>query len=51
MGIVPGSFGIAAFSPPLDGAGNSVKAQEAIKYISRQIGANIFNGNHIEVIE
>ena len=51
MGIVPGSFGIAAFSPPLDGAGNSVKAQEAIKYISKQIGANIFSGNHIEVIE
>lgn len=51
MGIVPGSFGIAAFAPPLDKAGNSVKAQEAIKYISMKIGANIFGGNHIEVTE
>lgn len=51
MGILPGSFGIAAFSPPLDRAGNSVRAQEAIKYIARKIDANIFGGNHIEVIE
>lgn len=49
MGIVPGSFGIAAFAPPLDNAGNSVKAQEAIKYISNKIGANIFGGNNIEI--
>lgn len=51
MGILPGSFGIAAFSPPLDKAGNSVRAQEAIKYIAKKIDANIFGGNHIEVIE
>lgn len=51
MGVVPGSFGIATFAPPLDKAGNSVKAQEAIKYISKKIGANIFGGNHIEIIE
>lgn len=51
MGIVPGSFGIAAFSPPLDKAGNSVRAQEVIKYLTKKIGANIFGGNHIEVVE
>ena len=26
MGVLPGQFGIAAFAPPLDGSGNSVKA-------------------------
>lgn len=51
MGILPGSLGIAAFAPPLDKAGNSVKAQEAIKYIAKKIGANIFGGNHIEIVE
>ena len=36
MGCLPGVFGIAAFAPPLDDAGNSVKAQAAIKYIARE---------------
>lgn len=31
MGTLPGLFGIAAFAPPIDNAGNSVKAQLAIK--------------------
>ena len=26
MGVLPGQFGIAAFAPPLDGSGNSVKS-------------------------
>ena len=30
IAVSPGKFGIAAISPPLDGAGNSVKAQLAI---------------------
>lgn len=51
MGVLPGSFGIAAFSPPLDKAGNSVRAQEAIKYIAKKIGATIFGSNHIEIVE
>jgi len=29
MGVVPGVMGVAAFAPPLDEAGNSVKAQKA----------------------
>ena len=33
MGTLPGLFGIAAFAPPIDNAGNSVKAQLAIKHI------------------
>lgn len=42
MGVVPGVVGIAAFAPPLDKAGNSIKAQKALKYIAAQLGLNIF---------
>ncbi|KIO43266.1 MULTISPECIES: glutaminase A [Sanguibacteroides] len=51
MGILPGAFGIAAFAPPLDEAGNSVKAQAAIKYIAQKLKVNVFNGNSIEITE
>ena len=43
LGVVPGVMGIAAFSPPLDDAGNSVKAQKAILYIANKLGLNIFD--------
>ena len=36
----PGKFGIAVISPPLDKAGNSVKAQKAIADISNALGGN-----------
>lgn len=51
MGMLPGVFGIAAFAPPLDEAGNSVKAQAAIKYIAREIGVNVFSGDSVEIIK
>jgi glutaminase len=38
--VVPGEFGIAVISPPLDAAGNSVKAQYVIKYVIEQLKAN-----------
>ncbi|PSL49967.1 L-glutaminase [Chitinophaga niastensis] len=44
ISVVPGRFAIAVFSPPLDKAGNSVRAQEAIKYISDKLAANIYSG-------
>ena len=40
IAVVPGRFGIAAFSPPLDAAGNSVRAQRAIEYVGNGLGAN-----------
>ena len=40
IAVSPGKFGIAVISPPLDEAGNSVKAQKAIADISNQLGAN-----------
>lgn len=49
IGIMPGAFGIAAFAPPLDEAGNSVKAQAAIKYITQKLKLNIFRNNTIEI--
>ena len=36
----PGKFGIAVISPPLDEAGNSVRAQRAIADISNALGGN-----------
>ncbi|RFS22839.1 glutaminase [Chitinophaga silvatica] len=42
ISIMPGKFAIAVFSPPLDKAGNSVRAQEAIKYISDKLNANVY---------
>jgi len=42
IAVAPGRFGIAAFSPPLDPAGNSVRAQKAITYVSQELGANVF---------
>lgn len=40
IAISPGKFGIAAISPPLDAAGNSVRAQKAIADISATLGGN-----------
>lgn len=40
VAVCPGKFGIAAIAPPLDEAGNSVKAQLAIKYVVDKLGAN-----------
>jgi glutaminase len=31
--VVPGRLGIAVYSPPLDSAGNSVRAQRALRYL------------------
>ena len=42
MAVSPGNWAIAAFSPPLDAAGNSVRAQLAIGWIAEQLNANIY---------
>lgn len=51
MGVLPGQFGIAAFAPPIDEAGNSVKAQLAIKYIMNKLGLNVFGGERVTITE
>lgn len=40
LAVSPGKFGIAVISPPLDAAGNSVRAQKAIADISNALGGN-----------
>lgn len=40
IAVSPGKFGIAVISPPLDEAGNSVRAQKAIADISNALGGN-----------
>jgi glutaminase len=42
VAVCPGKFGIAVVSPPLDAAGNSVKAQMVIKYVVEKLGVNPF---------
>lgn len=45
IAVCPGQFGIAVISPPLDAAGNSVKAKKTIEYIVNSIGANPYSIN------
>lgn len=40
LAVSPGKFGIAVISPPLDAAGNSVRAQKAIADISNALDGN-----------
>lgn len=42
LAVCPGKFGIAVVSPPLDAAGNSVKAQKVIKYVVEQLKVDPF---------
>jgi glutaminase len=44
LAVSPGKFGIAVISPPLDDAGNSVRAQRAITDISNALGGNPYSG-------
>ena len=43
--------GISAFAPPIDQAGNSVKAQLAIKYVMNKLGLNVFNGHRVTIVD
>jgi len=40
--VVPGQMAIVGFSPPLNEAGNSVRAQLAIKHIANALHASVF---------
>ena len=48
IAVSPGRFGIAVISPPLDPAGNSVRAQKAIADISNTLGGNPYEVTPIE---
>ena len=42
LAVVPGVLAIAAFSPPLDDAGNSVRGQVAVATVAQHLGHNLF---------
>ncbi|WP_410752528.1 glutaminase A [Citrobacter youngae] len=42
VAVVPGKYAIAVYSPPLDEAGNSVRAQQTIEYVAEATQANVF---------
>lgn len=43
VAVVPGKGAIAVFAPPLDEAGNSVKAQKVIQYVANKLDFNLFS--------
>jgi glutaminase len=43
VAVVPGKGAIAVFSPRLDEAGNSVKAQKVIEYVARKLDYNLYS--------
>ncbi len=51
LGVMPGVMGIAAFAPPLDEAGNSVKAQAAVKAVMKKLDLGVFNGDRVTVTD
>jgi glutaminase len=47
VAIAPGKGAIAVFAPPLDEAGNSVKAQEVIRYVAERLNFNLFSPSSV----
>ena len=47
VAVAPGKGAIAVFAPPLDEAGNSVKAQKVIEYVARELNYNLFSPSSV----
>jgi glutaminase len=45
VAVVPGRFAIAAFSPRLNEAGNSIRSLNAIRDIAGTLGVGVFGAN------
>ncbi|CQJ17023.1 TPA: glutaminase A [Yersinia enterocolitica] len=45
LAVVPGVMGIAAFSPPLDPVGNSVRGQKMVASVAQHLGYNLYKGS------
>jgi glutaminase len=43
VAVAPGKGAIAVFAPPLDEAGNSVKAQKVIEYVANKLNFNLYS--------
>jgi glutaminase len=44
LAVAPGQLAIAAFSPPLDPFGNSVRGQLAVTQVARELELNLYRG-------
>lgn len=51
LGVLPGVMGVAAFAPPLDEAGNSVKAQAALLKMMEILGLGIMDGRRVTIVK
>lgn len=51
IGVIPGLCGLCAFAPPLDDAGNSVKAQAALRHFMTSLQLNVFSNTHFELTD
>ena len=47
VAVVPGKGAIAVFAPPLDEAGNSVKAQKVIEYVANKLNYNLYSPSSV----
>jgi glutaminase len=47
VAVVPGKGAIAVFAPPLDQAGNSVKAQKVIEYVTNKLDYNLYSPSSV----
>lgn len=47
VAIAPGKGAIAVFAPPLDEAGNSVKAQKVIEFVAQRLNYNLFSPSSV----
>jgi glutaminase len=45
--VAPGKGGLGTFAPPLDAAGNSIRGQLTTRYLSEQLGLNLFASNPV----
>lgn len=45
LAVMPGKLAIAGFAPPLDDAGNSVKAQAAVAHVAKALGLSIYKAS------
>jgi glutaminase len=45
LAVIPGQGAVSVFSPRLDEAGNSVKAQEVISYITNKLNLNLYDSS------
>jgi glutaminase len=47
VAVAPGKGAIAVFAPPLDEAGNSVKAQKVIDYVAQKLNYNLYSPSSV----